>query len=297
MKYHHKSLALSVFVALAVLVLSTPPSSADIPKIISYQGKVTDTGGNPIPDGTYDMQFSIWNQESGGFAPLWMSGMHNVDVTDGIFSVLLGTVGTSPLDLEFNVDLWLDVTIEGDTQTPRQRLGSVGYAFMASGLVHHHGGRLQLTHPDFEILAGGRDGTNPGLHTGRMVPVYRLTAGVGQHWLRSLVHQALELLQQCDLLRIRQARQWITRRIQRTHLAGPHQPGFTGAALTRDGARRSGRGLKRIQADIVGISKGGLFATDGTHANAQLNVEAANLYDAILQTPAFTAAVLKDRSA
>jgi len=74
-----------------------------------------------------------------------------------------------------------------------------GRKVMASGLVQRHQGRLQLAHPDFEILddpsdMAGAEGAPAGLHTGRLVPVYGLTAGVGQHWLRALVHQSLEKL-------------------------------------------------------------------------------------------------------
>ncbi len=125
-----------VYVVVSILMLALVPCTfADIPKIIGYQGRVTDNSGTPVPDGIYDMQFSIWPSASGGTFPLWMSGTHNVEVTDGTFNVLLGTVGATPLDLEFAQDLWLEVTIEGETQTPRQRFGSVGYAYMASGLV------------------------------------------------------------------------------------------------------------------------------------------------------------------
>ncbi len=71
-----------------------------------------------------------------------------------------------------------------------------GARVLASGLVQSHGGQRQLAHPDYEVLeAEPADGEAPaGLHTGRLVPVYPLTSGVGQHWLRSLVHQALEQL-------------------------------------------------------------------------------------------------------
>ena len=37
--------------------------------------------------------------------------------------------------LDFNVDCWLEVRISGDIQSPRVQLGSVGYAYMASGVV------------------------------------------------------------------------------------------------------------------------------------------------------------------
>ena len=73
-----------------------------------------------------------------------------------------------------------------------------GRRVMFSGVARRRQGKLQLIHPDFELLAApGSESTadtGPGLHTGRLVPVYGLTAGVGQHWLRSLVWQALERL-------------------------------------------------------------------------------------------------------
>ncbi len=66
-----------------------------------------------------------------------------------------------------------------------------GDKVMMSGQVQSHGGRRQLTHPDFEVLtAGGAE----QLHTGRLVPVYPLTAGIGQHWLRRLIHETLTAL-------------------------------------------------------------------------------------------------------
>ena len=61
-----------------------------------------------------------------------------------------------------------------------------GLKVVLSGVVQRHGGRRQLAHPDFEVLDGGE-----GLHTGRLVPVYPLTAGIGQHWLRKLIHATL----------------------------------------------------------------------------------------------------------
>ncbi len=67
-----------------------------------------------------------------------------------------------------------------------------GKRVMVSALAQKHNGRFQVTHPDFELIIADKDGEEGGLHTGRMVPVYGLTAGIGQHWLRALVFQALE---------------------------------------------------------------------------------------------------------
>jgi ATP-dependent DNA helicase RecG len=72
-----------------------------------------------------------------------------------------------------------------------------GRKMMVSGVIQMHGGRAQMAHPDFEVFeTGGQDDeSSPGLNTGRMVPVYGLTSGVGQYWLRGLVHQGLTKMQ------------------------------------------------------------------------------------------------------
>ncbi len=118
----------------AVMALMAGMAAAEIPQVMSYQGKVTDAGGAPVADGPNAMQFQLYEQETGG-SPVWDSGTQTVGVMGGIFSVLLGGPPQPPIGSPFVGDAWLEVTIGGDLQTPRVRLGSVGYAYMASGLV------------------------------------------------------------------------------------------------------------------------------------------------------------------
>jgi ATP-dependent DNA helicase RecG len=74
-----------------------------------------------------------------------------------------------------------------------------GRRVLLSGMVRRHQGKLQMAHPDFEIQEPGKGAeeqdSGARLHSGRLVPVYGLTSGVGQHWLRALVWQALERLE------------------------------------------------------------------------------------------------------
>ena len=121
-------------VALFCFLIFTSSASAEIPQIINFQGKVTDTGGTPISDGDYSMTFTIYDAETSGTSQ-WSSGGMTVAVSNGTFSVLLGDTGQPTLNLGFNQDYWMEIDIDGDIQSPRSRLGSVGYAFMASGLV------------------------------------------------------------------------------------------------------------------------------------------------------------------
>ncbi|MBN1423827.1 hypothetical protein JXA88_04655 [Candidatus Fermentibacteria bacterium] len=131
----HRTLRLPFSAALAALgIMMATVAGAEIPKVISYQGRITDASGTPVPDNNYTMQFRIYNVATGGTS-LWDSGTRSIAVSGGIFNVLLGESPQPALNLAFDADYWLLVTFAGADQTPRQRLVSTGYAYMASGLV------------------------------------------------------------------------------------------------------------------------------------------------------------------
>ena len=121
-------------ILMAMVGLLSVALHAEIPQLVSYQGKVTDGSGTPVADGTYTMRFRIYDQLIGGTL-LWDSTNLNVDVVGGIFAVMLGGTGQPALALAFDADYWLLVTFAGVDQTPRQRLTASGYAHMASDVV------------------------------------------------------------------------------------------------------------------------------------------------------------------
>ncbi|MBN1461460.1 MAG: hypothetical protein JXA57_18180 [Armatimonadetes bacterium] len=128
---------LSVMAAITmglVVLLSGAPARAEVPQVISYQGKVTNTAGDPVADGSYTMRFRMYDASTGGNLE-WDSGSRTISVSGGVFSVLLGESPQPALNLPFDEDYYLLVTFAGVDQSPRQRLASTGYAYMASGLV------------------------------------------------------------------------------------------------------------------------------------------------------------------
>jgi len=64
-----------------------------------------------------------------------------------------------------------------------------GDRVVVSGRVKHFGRRLTLDNPDFQ-----HDGAGEMLHVGRIVPVYRLTAGLTAARLRTAMRSALDLI-------------------------------------------------------------------------------------------------------
>jgi hypothetical protein len=101
-----------------------------VPGRMSYQGQLTDTTGNPVPDGDYEMSFALYDAPTGGTA-LW-SEAQTVTVINGIYTVILGQPENELDPADFVGDLYLGVTVAPDSEmTPRQPLTSVGYALRA----------------------------------------------------------------------------------------------------------------------------------------------------------------------
>ena len=101
-----------MIISLLLLFLLAPSTQGGIPHVINYQGKVTDSVGAPIPDGTYTMRFQIYDQLIGG-SPLWDSGNQNIDVSNCIFNIMLGSTGQPDIDLAFDTDYWLLISFDG----------------------------------------------------------------------------------------------------------------------------------------------------------------------------------------
>jgi len=98
-------------------------SLADVPKLVSFQGRLTDEAGAPVPDGNYDLTFRLYSAETGG-APLWTEIQTGVSVTGGLYLLQLGSV-TPLAAVHFNQQLWLGLAVATDAEmVPRYRLAS-----------------------------------------------------------------------------------------------------------------------------------------------------------------------------
>jgi hypothetical protein len=98
---------------------------------VNYQGRLADSGGIPL-DGTYGMSFSLWDAATDGNL-VWGPENHTaVPVSEGLFSVGLGsqTSGGIPTTT-WNGDHYLEITVGGETLSPREIIRSVPIAGMA----------------------------------------------------------------------------------------------------------------------------------------------------------------------
>ena len=109
-----------------LFLISIHTFGTDIPKLINYQGMLTDNSGTPL-SGSYNLNFKIWTDTTGG-SSLWTEIQNGVQVQNGLFNVILGKV--TLLNLAFDQQYWLEVGVGGETM-PRIRFTSVGYAYRA----------------------------------------------------------------------------------------------------------------------------------------------------------------------
>jgi hypothetical protein len=124
--FGRKGAGLSVCALAAVVLLCAGVALSGVPRKINYQGRLVDgTSGEPL-EGSYSVTFGIYDQEEGG-TELW-SETQPVDVdSNGVFTTLLGSV--SPIGIDFEGDLWLEIVVGTETLSPRRELVSVPYAF------------------------------------------------------------------------------------------------------------------------------------------------------------------------
>lgn len=125
---------------------------------INYQGKLTDTNGISVANGSYNLKFRlcIASDCTDVSDPIWTETLcyspdsgstcngtgsdQRVSLSNGLFSALLGNV-SSLSNVNFNQTLYLEVQVGGsgttpswETLTPRKKLGAVPVAFEAKKL-------------------------------------------------------------------------------------------------------------------------------------------------------------------
>jgi len=118
-----------MLVALALICILSPAfcALAEVPHLINYQGRLTDTGGIPL-NGSYNLTFRIYDAETAGNL-LWEETQTGVVINKGIFAVLLGSV--TNLNLAFDKPYFLEIKVGNEVMSPRQRIASTGYAIRA----------------------------------------------------------------------------------------------------------------------------------------------------------------------
>ena len=141
--------------------LAPPAIEAQAPTTLSYQGRLLqNTADQDAVGGSIDIVFSIWTGPAGdgSATPIWSETWSGVALSNGIFTVLLGSNGSplDPADFQTDTSLFLQLEVDGETLLPRQQFGSTPFAFVdqpGNELqdLSLDGGRLALSGSDVTV--------------------------------------------------------------------------------------------------------------------------------------------------
>lgn len=104
---------------------------------LTYQGQLLD-GGSPA-DGTFSAVFTLWDADTGG------NQVGPTNIKEGL--VVAEGLLTAPLDFgadAFNGERWLEISVNGQTLTPRQKLTAAPKATRLEGVNNAPNGRFGI---------------------------------------------------------------------------------------------------------------------------------------------------------
>ena len=119
-----------LFTIICILLIAVS-ISADVPNTINYQGRLTDASGDPVPDDTYSVTFTISAYVGvAGLIEIW-DETTNITTKDGLFSHRLGTF--DPLTfLTFRTGEQPQISVTVNSEVIQGGpFSSVPYAFIA----------------------------------------------------------------------------------------------------------------------------------------------------------------------
>ena len=133
---HPKS---ALFFALALL---TPLTATAVPTQVNHEGYLADSVGTPV-DGMRTITFGIYETKKFG-TPFWTE-VHEVDVVNGHYTIVLGEVQPLDGDLFIGDTLYLEVDTGVARPGDRTPMVSVPYAYRADEATSLSGGPVDAT--------------------------------------------------------------------------------------------------------------------------------------------------------
>jgi len=147
-----------LLLALSLTVMSSPKAQAAVSPYVNFQARLMNNGGGIVPDGTYNIEFKLYNAASssgssqgsctGDANCLWTETRTSgnvVTVKNGYVTVNLGSVTSLP-SIDWSQQLWLTMRIGGigapswdPEMSPRLQMTATPYAFSAGKLSTTNG--------------------------------------------------------------------------------------------------------------------------------------------------------------
>lgn len=116
---------------IACLTSSLALAQMNVPGSITFNARLTDTGGAPVT-GSHTLVFTLYDTGSGG-AALWNESVAGASFsTEGVAYVELGAITALNSTVLDGRKMYLEVSVDGTTMSPRLPIVSVPYAIRAS---------------------------------------------------------------------------------------------------------------------------------------------------------------------
>lgn len=117
---------------LVVIVALTSVAAAAVPRLINYQGALSDARGVAV-DGIHTVTFSFYSSTDAGAPALWREVHRSIEVKDGLFHVVLGSVNPIPDKTFASGQLWIGISVDNDPEIePRMQMTAVPWAVRAA---------------------------------------------------------------------------------------------------------------------------------------------------------------------
>jgi hypothetical protein len=124
-----------IFLLSVLILVSIIAYGQSVPQLINYQGRLTDSSGQPVDGDTVDITFTFYGSETGDTALLAVV-QEDVPVIKGIYNVLIGSGAITPGTenslahvFQKRKDVWMGVKVNTDPEmSPRSRITSVPYS-------------------------------------------------------------------------------------------------------------------------------------------------------------------------
>jgi len=137
-------LVLRSLVSLVVIIVCAGSAVAAVPSAINAQGKLTDSGGLPLPAGAKTFTFRVFDAVSGGTKvwPVSPGEVQSVTTsTEGLWTALVGAIDPLTEIVFADSSRWLEIEVDG-TILPRVRLVTGPFAYRVGTVDAAAGGQI-----------------------------------------------------------------------------------------------------------------------------------------------------------
>lgn len=113
------------YVLLLLTAFASTAFAQSVPQHLSFTGNLTGSGG-PV-SGTHSFVFTLYDASTGG-SSAWTEEQANLQVTNGVVFVDLGSVHPLTPAILDGSQVWLEVAVDSTTLSPRVAVQSVAYS-------------------------------------------------------------------------------------------------------------------------------------------------------------------------